>query len=49
MFTCIAGAEEEKVGRNRDKEFKEEQSREYIRPYEIIFLLLFRYLRLEMF
>ena len=31
--------EEENIGRNRDKEFKEEQSREYVRPYELIYIL----------
>ena len=35
LLNCLVGAEEEAVGRNRDEEFKQEQSHEYIRPYAI--------------
>lgn len=33
LLNFAVGAEEEAVGRNRDAEFKQEQSHEYIRPY----------------
>ena len=39
LHFCIVDVEEENIGRNRDKEFKEEQSREYVRPYELIYIL----------